>query len=573
MSYAFVVESGPRAGMRLPFQPYAPVVLGRGSGADLVLPLDRLVSRHHARVEVLPDGVYVHDIAGRGTTSVNGLVIRWARLSPGNVIRLGNTLLRLVYEGQERKAIAGADDIAMYEVVDAALYHRGPLPPVSSRRPGSPMGEEKTASVIGADPVLEPHTCTDCRAIGSASPAPELWDAAWLCPSCRQQHRQPHPDLPARIGAFEVLRTLHHGEVHTLEVASIPHGLHAVAKLLPTSDVEPKVMERFLREQRIMTTLHHPNIVRCYAVGDVAGRPFLVFEFLPGGTAMSLDGAAEPVHDMLWLGADIFRALGYAHDLGIVHRDVSPTNVMLCRKGRDAGLRAKLADFGLAKSKIDLQGAAVTLAGEAGGSTLTMSPEQVHNFIQVNPSADLYAAAATLFFLLTGDTPLALPCPLHEAPPHVRREAVANPARRSLGDVRPDLPLGVIKLLDGLLTYDPSLRQRMHAKEIAVALSEMAERLAHEAAPARQGDARGQASNSGELSKERFAAAVETLRHCANLLDDYAQIAAAEVRAASDANDGPRVERAMGWHQRVQQDLESVVARWEELRSLVPPDA
>ena len=573
MSYAFVVESGPRAGMRLPFQPYAPVVLGRGSGADLILPLDQLVSRLHARVEVLPDGVYIHDIAGRRTTSVNGLVIQWARLAPGNVVRLGNTLLRLVYEGQERKAIAGADDIAMYEVVDAARYHRGPLPPVSSRRPGSPMGEGTAVSVIGVDPAPEALTCSDCRAIGSAPPAPDLWDAAWLCPNCRQQHRQQHPDLPARIGAFEVLRPLHQGAYTVLEVVSMAHGLHAVAKLLPASDVEPKVMERFLREQRIMTTLLHPNVVRCYEIGDVAGSPFLVFEFLPGGSAMSLDGPVEPVHDMLWLGADIFRALGYAHDLGIVHRDVSPANVMLCRKGRDSGLRAKLADFGLAKSRIDLQGATVTLAGEAGGSVLTMSPEHIHNFIQVTPSADIYSAAATLFFLLTGDTPLALPCPLHEAAPHVRREAVLNPARRSLGDVRASLPLGVIKLLDGLLAYDPSLRQRMHAKEIAVALSEVAERHAHEAAPARQGDARGQASSRGEMSKERFAAAVETLRHCANLLDDYAQIAAAEVRAASEANDPARVERAMAWHQRVQQDLESVVARWEELRSLVPPDA
>lgn len=570
MTYAFVVESGPRAGLRLPFKPYAPVVLGRGSGADLLLPEDQFVSRAHARVEVLPDGVYLHDIAGRRTTSANGLTIRWARLTPGNVVRLGNTLLRLVYEGEDGpRQTAGADDISMYEVVDAAQYFSG-SPPVSSRRPSSPQAVTPEISVVGPS-VEEVLSCSACGTAGSLPPSPDLWDAAWLCPNCQQQRRQRHPDVPVRVGAFEVLRPLHRGEYgHVLEAVSVEHGFHAVVKMLPASNVEPKALERFLREQRIVTTLRHPNIVRCYEVGEVEGRPFIVSEFLPDGSAVALNGVAEPVHDMLWLGADLFRALGYAHDLGIVHRDVSPANVLLRGKAGRSGIRAKLADFGLAKSMVDLQGSSVTLAGEAVGSMLTMSPEQVYNFIQVTPSADVYSAAATVFFLLTGETPLVLPCAVHEAPMQMRREAIVSPARRSLGAVRPDLPAPVVKLLDGLLTHDPTLRQNMHAKEVAVALSELAERIAHTNAPAHQNDAEAQASApADDPSHEKFAAAVETLRQFANLIDEYSQSAAADVRAAVEANDPPRIDRAMARHQRLQQDLETVVARWQELRSLV----
>lgn len=566
MSYAFVVESGPRAGLRLPFKPYAPVVLGRGSEADLVLPQeDRFVSRCHARVEVLPDGVYIHDLAGHKSTSVNGLTVRWARLVPGNVVRLGNTLLRLVYEGEDGpKQIAGADDISMYEVVDASHYHRGPLPPVSSRRPSTPQTAGQDVMVVA--PTFEDALlCSGCRAIGSPPPSPDLWDAAWLCPACQQQRRQRHPDVPERIGAFEVLRPLHRGDYgHVLEAVSIDHGIHAVVKMLPASNVERKTLERFTREQRISATLRHPNIVRCYEAGAVDGRPYIISEYVPGGSAVALDGVKERVEDMLWLGADLFRALGYAHDLGIVHRDVSPANVLLSGSGTGSGRRAKLADFGLAKSKLDLQGMSITMAGDAGGSTLTMSPEQVYNFIEVTPTADVYSAAATVFFLLTGETPLVLPCPIHDAPIHVRREAIVSQARRSLGDLRAGVPAPVVKLLDGLLTHDPGLRQRMHAKEIAVALGELAERTAHASAPARQDSSPVPCGDP-----DRFATALEALRFLTNLLDEHAQAAAADVRAAMAANDPPRIERAMGRHQRLQQDVEVAVARWEELRSLV----
>jgi eukaryotic-like serine/threonine-protein kinase len=573
MTYAFVVESGPRAGLRLPFKPYAPVVLGRGSGADLILPEDQFVSRAHARVEVLPDGVYIHDIADRKTTSVNGLTIRWARLTPGNVVRLGNTLLRLVYEGADGpQQTAGADDISMYEVVDASRYHIGPLPPTSSRRPSSPQAPTDEVLVVGAPTAEEVLSCSGCGGAGSPPPSPDLWDAAWLCPKCQQERRQRHPDVPVRIGAFEVLRPLHRGDYgHVLEAVSVEHGIHAVVKMLPASNVEPKALERFLREQRIVTTLRHPNIVRCYEVGEVEGRPFIVSEFLPDGSAVSLEGAAAPVHDMLWLGADLFRALGYAHDLGIVHRDVSPANVLLRGKSGGSGIRAKLADFGLAKSMVDLKPATVTLAGEAGGSMLTMSPEQVYDFMHVTPSADIYSAAATVFFLLTGETPLVLPCAIHDAPMQMRRDAIVSTARRSLGDVRGDLSGSLVKLLDGLLTHAPSLRQRMHAKEIAVALSELAERTAHTSAPARQAGSEVQVreSGGGEPSQDKFAVALESLREFANLLDQYEQSAAADVRTAMEANDPPRIDRAMARHQRLRQDLETVVARWEELRSLV----
>jgi len=572
MPYSFVIYSGPRAGLRLPLSQHAPVVLGRGADADVILPQeDRFVSRRHARVEVLPDGVYLHDLAERKTTSVNGMTVRWARLAPGNVVRLGNTLLRLVFDGTDGPIPGeGADDVSVYEVVDSSQYQPGPLPPVSSRRPGTlrTATSEEPARVGRFEDVL---TCGGCGQAGAPPPTPDLWDAGWLCEVCRDKRRRYEPNTPRRVGRFEILGVLGQGGMGIQLEAVTDDGIHAVVKMLRASDVAKKTLERFLREQRIAAALRHPNIVRCYEVGTHEGRPFIATEFVAGGSAADVAGPEQPIQNALWLGADLFRALGYAHDLGVVHRDVSPANVLLTGTDLAPGARAKLADFGLAKSRLDLQGTAITMAGEAGGSTLTMGPEQVRNFIRVTPSADVYSAAATVFWMLTRDTPLVLPCPVQDAPVHLRNEAIINPKRRSLGLVRPDVPKPVVALLDGLLTYDPSVRERMHAKEIAATLSELAERTARAQLPpsAEESLAKTTRSQSRKLAApDRFDVALGTLEQFVNVLDNHVAAAAADVRAAVEAQDPQRIERCVARHQRLREDVESAVARWEELVSL-----
>ncbi len=569
MPYSLVISSGPRAGLRLPLPNHQSVTLGRAADVDLLLPQeDRFLSRHHARVEVQPDGVYLHDLAGRKTTSVNGMPVRWARLAPGNVVRLGNTLLRLVYDGSDRPMpTEGADDVSIYEVADASQYHQPQLviSPASSLTP--PRGIRALPGDAKAEEVL---SCDSCGATGLPAPSPDLWDAGWLCPSCRDEKRKFFPDLPDRVGRFQVLGKLQQGGMGLLLEAVSDDGVHVVIKMLRAGGVAKKAMDRFLREQRIAAALRHPNIVRCYEVGTHDEHPYIVSEYVSGGSALDLAGHEQPVQDVLWLGADLFRALGYAHDLGIVHRDVSPANVLLTGRDLRAGVRAKLADFGLAKSRIDLSAMDITLAGEAGGSTLTMGPEQVRNFIQVAPSADIYSAAATVFWMLTRDTPLVLPCPLQDAPMHVRKEAIINPARRSLAHVRPGVPRPVVELIDSLVAHHPTARERLSAKQIAVTLGELAERVARAqiAMAPDPPDSSKRSTRRIDVPPDRFSVALSTLEFFVNTLDRHVEMAAADVRSAIESQDPERIERALARHQRLREDVDASVARWEELVNL-----
>ena len=347
MAFCFVIESGSRAGMRLPIPRRAAVILGRGADVDVHLPEeDRFVSRRHVRVEVQPDGVYLHDLAGRKSTSVNGLSVRWARLAPGNVVRLGNTLLRLVYDGREGPASEeGANDVSLYEVVDASIYERSRMPPVATRRPSTPevVQAPKSAESTRFEDAL---TCDGCGAAGAPPSTADLWDAGWLCPTCQQARRRMEGGVPDQIGRFDVLAVLDRGAMGVLLEAVSPEGIHVVIKMLRADQGVQKGLERFVREQRLVGALRHPNIIRCYEVGSHQGQPYIVSEFLAGGSAGRLPALKPAVQDVLWLGADLFRALGYAHDLGVVHRDVSPSNVLLTKSDLRAGVRAKLGDFG-----------------------------------------------------------------------------------------------------------------------------------------------------------------------------------------------------------------------------------
>jgi serine/threonine-protein kinase len=107
------------------------------------------------------------------------------------------------------------------------------------------------------------------------------------------------------------------------------------------------------------------------------------------------------------LTCQLLDALTYAHEAGFVHRDIKPANLLIA--GDDGQESAKLADFGLARVYHDSQLSGFTLAGEIGGTCGFMSPEQILNFREVQPAADQYGVAASLYNLLTGKFILDLP--------------------------------------------------------------------------------------------------------------------------------------------------------------------
>ena len=158
-------------------------------------------------------------------------------------------------------------------------------------------------------------------------------------------------------------------------------------------------VERFRREARAVAGLAHPNIVTVIDRGEQDGRQFIVFEYVDGQNLKDLmrNGPLE-VRDAIGLTLQVARALSFAHDRGLVHRDVKPQNVLLNEDGQ-----AKVTDFGIARS-LDVQG--VTQTGTVLGTSDYIAPEQARGQ-KVDPKTDIYSLGAVLYELLVGEVPFS----------------------------------------------------------------------------------------------------------------------------------------------------------------------
>ena len=162
---------------------------------------------------------------------------------------------------------------------------------------------------------------------------------------------------------------------------------------LATSDAAARA--RFARETSTLAKLNHPGLVTVLDAGTVEDRPFLVMELVDGAALSTwVRGAALDPRYVAAAGAQVADALRYVHGEGIVHRDVTPANILLARDGR-----VLLADFGIARLAADT--AHLTAQGLMVGTVGYLSPEQVTGG-DVGPAADIYALGLTLLEALTG---------------------------------------------------------------------------------------------------------------------------------------------------------------------------
>ena len=178
-------------------------------------------------------------------------------------------------------------------------------------------------------------------------------------------------------------------------------ALVAIKSIVPSAAASRKQIERFLRECRILDKLRHPNIVEFREVGEAADVIFLAMELVDGpdlGAWLREKGPLD-VPTAIRIACQFLGGLAHAHTSGFVHRDVKPGNILLGRNG-DKRI-AKLADFGIARVYESSKISGLTLQGDIGGTPAYMAPEQVTHYRQVQPAADQYSAAATLYKMLT----------------------------------------------------------------------------------------------------------------------------------------------------------------------------
>jgi serine/threonine-protein kinase len=184
------------------------------------------------------------------------------------------------------------------------------------------------------------------------------------------------------------------GAVYKIEHI-ITRRIEAMKLLPPGLSTEPEQVQRFEREIQVQARLHHPNIVALYNAVRTGGSVALVMEFVEGESLQKMmEGGALPVKTALAYTSQVLAALAYAHEAGVIHRDVAPANIIITQ-----GRTVKLTDFGLARAETDLR---LTSSGVPVGSPWYMSPEQVRGIGIIDARSDLYAVGAVLHEMLTG---------------------------------------------------------------------------------------------------------------------------------------------------------------------------
>jgi serine/threonine-protein kinase len=176
----------------------------------------------------------------------------------------------------------------------------------------------------------------------------------------------------------------------------------ALKLIMPETATTRAAIDRFQREISVISQLRHPNIVELYEHGMTRGQFWFAMEYVEGTNLETLAKAAAgryPIKQACRLTCQILKGLAQAHQLGFVHRDIKPENVLIAQTADN--LAVKISDFGLAKSFRGVGLSGLTFSGEMRGTVPFMPPEQMLDFKTVTPLADLYATAATLYYLLT----------------------------------------------------------------------------------------------------------------------------------------------------------------------------
>lgn len=248
-----------------------------------------------------------------------------------------------------------------------------------------------------------------------------------------EQHTSTLPQTGDVVGEYRIVKELGRGGMAlVLEGLRESDGARHAIKLMLPSAQDDDLAVRFHREFRTLSHLEHPNVLQVFGTGIHKGRPYFSMELLEGRELRddveawrSMPPAqrfARARHILL----ELARALEYIHDRGWVHRDITPSNIMLL-----ADEQVKLMDFGVVKEP----GADMTVVGEVVGTVAYISPEQIRGE-PLDARADLYSLGAVLYFMLTGRRPFnartlagyldkhlnQTPRPPHEVSPTVPRD-------------------------------------------------------------------------------------------------------------------------------------------------------
>jgi serine/threonine protein kinase len=400
-------------------------IVGRSRFVHCSMPEDMALSRDHFMIEINPPQCELRDLGSTNHTYVNNQKVERVRLASGDVIAAGQSVFRVR--------------------VDQA--------PISSHEGNSQAGLRGDQGTNGA------IRCVGCGAVAPQNitiAGPVKGDATevveWWCSLCRSESSA----LPQPVPHFQILREVGRGAMGVVYQGrnNQTGQMIALKLIMPETATTRTAIDRFYREMSVISQLRHPNIVEWYEQGMTRGQFWFAMEYVAGsnleGLAKEQPGRYSTIQACR-LTCQILKGLEHAHKSGFVHRDIKPENILIAQGPE--GLIAKISDFGLAKSFRGVGLSGLTFSGEMRGTVPFMPPEQMLDFKTVTPLADLYATAATLYYLLTckyiydepaggGDLIRML---LEEKPVPIR-------------DRRPDVPAPLAAVIEKCLARDPKER-------------------------------------------------------------------------------------------------------------------
>lgn len=379
-----VVREGDRRTRELRYE--SPATLTFGRGVDCAIVLEEVVvppklSRHHCELKIESPRVWVRDLGSKNGTYVGS---------------------QRVEASPEGRPVAGGDRILLGDVV-IEVQVRVKFSCTSCKQ----VWEEKIAG--SAVPVHTARVCLDCSQVAFRE---SLGD---------QGPQDAKTDGPPTIPGYQVERELGRGAMGVVYLAKKGDLPIALKVIRPENAGDARQRELFVREATLARQLKHPNIVEMYDAGEHAGALWMATEFCSGGNLEAyqeeLPGRKVPIPQAVGFIIQALRGLEFAHGAefdgfvvegqakqakGLVHRDFKPQNLLL---GGPNGDVVKIADYGLAKAYELASYSGLTRTGDVGGTPFFMSRWQCQNYKYAGPEVDVWSAAASLYWMITGLPP------------------------------------------------------------------------------------------------------------------------------------------------------------------------
>lgn len=265
---------------------------------------------------------------------------------------------------------------------------------------------------------------------------------------------------PLVLGSYKLRGRIGRGPMAGVYEAVHPSGQAVAIKVMPPARAaDPKMLARFQREARLAVRLCHPNVIRTFEAGEHHGIHFLVMELLRGETLKDvlLRRGRLPVPEVVRLIYQALLGLQHVHELGMVHRDLEPDNLMLVPGSADQAdttrsSTVKILDIGLGRALFDAGSADLTATGDQLGTPLYCAPEQSKDPRQADIRSDIYSLGCVLYHALTGQPPFEDRGAIRLVLSHA-----GDPPPR-LASMNLGVPDGLQAFLDVMLAKDPALR-------------------------------------------------------------------------------------------------------------------